>query len=761
LPHFNDRQKQLFDVIFINRRKTGILELPIFSQGNSVALSGSSTRRSVPLHLLLVVPFVLQISAAVGIVGYLSFRNGQNAVNQFASQLRQRAGDRLQQNLKDYLQTPHVLNQTNAIALRQELKAGEDLTAIEPVLMQQLQIFNLLHYTCWANQQGQYTGVAKLANGTLNIEAVDDAADPKYRTYSVTDAGSRKELLQSDGDYDARTRPWYKQAIAARKATWSEPYIWFNQSDMSIDALLPLFNAQNQPVGVLASPLKLSRIKDYLQRLRVSDNAQSFIVEESGLLIASTADSRPFRKGEKSERISASQSKNPLIRATAEFLKSQPVVQKSTQLDFDLNQQRQLVQVIPFADGRGVDWQIVVVVPEADLMGRVHRNTQITALLCLLALLGAIASSIWTARRIARPILKFSEASTALAIAAQSGSTDQLDQSVFESSQVRELQALAIAFNQMAAQIQHSFTQLEQTNHELADRTQTLEQTLVDLKQSQVQLIQSEKLSSLGQLVAGIAHEINNPVSFIYGNLQPANQYIQDLLELLALYQQEYPANEAITKKSKQMDLEYVVQDLPKLWASLKVGADRIRDIVLSLRNFSRTDEAELKAVNLHDGIDSTLMILRNRWKAQDFRPQIEIVKDYGELPLVECYAGQLNQVLMNILVNAIDALDERDLNRKFSECEEQPSTLWIGTSVENEWARVTIADNGTGMSETTKERLFEPFYTTKPIGKGTGLGMSISHQIITERHRGRLACESTLGEGTKFVIEIPVSQSR
>jgi two-component system, NtrC family, sensor kinase len=280
------------------------------------------------------------------------------------------------------------------------------------------------------------------------------------------------------------------------------------------------------------------------------------------------------------------------------------------------------------------------------------------------------------------------------------------------------------------------------------------------LKQSQVQLIQSEKLSSLGQLVAGIAHEINNPVSFIYGNLQPANQYIQDLLELLALYQQEYTASAAIAQKSKQMDLDYVIQDLPKLWTSLKVGADRIRDIVLSLRNFSRTDEAALKAVNLHDGIDSTLMILRNRWKAQDFRPQIEIMKSYGELPLVECYAGQINQVLMNILVNAIDALDERDVKRKFSECEAEPSTIWISTHVEAERVQVTIADNGTGMSKITKERLFEPFYTTKPIGKGTGLGMSISCQIITERHHGRLQCESTLGEGTKFVIEIPVSQS-
>jgi two-component system, NtrC family, sensor kinase len=271
--------------------------------------------------------------------------------------------------------------------------------------------------------------------------------------------------------------------------------------------------------------------------------------------------------------------------------------------------------------------------------------------------------------------------------------------------------------------------------------------------------VQSEKLSSLGQLVAGIAHEINNPVSFIYGNLQPGNQYIQDLLGLIALYQQEYEASEAIAKKSKQIELDYLIEDLPRLWQSLKVGADRIRDIVLSLRTFSRTDEAELKAVNLQDGIDSTLMILRNRWKTQDFRPAVEIVKQYESMPLVECYAGQMNQVFMNILVNAIDALDERDVQRTFSECEDDLSTIWISTTVIDEWVQITIADNGTGMSEATQKQLFDPFYTTKPIGKGTGLGMSISHQIITERHQGQLHCDSTLGEGSKFVIKIPIRQ--
>jgi signal transduction histidine kinase len=721
--------------------------------------------QSIPLRLLLVVPFVLQISIAVGIVGYLSFRNGQNAVNQVADELRKKSSDRLQQSLKDYLKTPHLLNQTNAIALRQELESGQDLSEFESVFAQQIQIFDLLHYTCWANEQGQYTGVTRLPDGTLNIEAVDNATDPKYKTYSVTPQGTRNKLLNTDSDYDARTRPWYKQAIAARKETWSAPYIWFNQSDMSIDATLPIFDSQKQPIGVLASPLKLSRIKDYLRNVRVSPHAESFIMDQSGLLIASSADTKPFRVNattQKPDRITAAQSKSPLIQAAAQFLKGQDDPnqhKKSRQLEFQFNQEKQLLEILSFSDGRGVNWKIIVIVPESDLVGTIQGNTRTTALLCLLALVGAIASSIWTARRISQPILKFSEASTALAIASQQGFGD-LEQSALYHSSVKELQVLATAFNQMATQIQGSFTQLEQTNTQLEERSETLEKALIDLKQSQMQLVQSEKLSSLGQLVAGIAHEINNPVSFIYGNLQPGNQYIQDLLDLIALYQQEYEASEAIAKKSNQIELDYLVEDLPRLWQSLKVGADRIRDIVLSLRTFSRTDEAELKAVNLQDGIDSTLMILRNRWKTQDFRPAVEIIKQYEEIPLVECYAGQMNQVFMNILVNAIDALDERDEKRTFSECEDHPSTLWIGTTVIDEWVQITIADNGTGMSEATQRQLFDPFYTTKPIGKGTGLGMSISHQIITERHQGQLHCDSTLGEGSKFVIKIPLRQA-
>ncbi|HEY9908729.1 MAG TPA: GAF domain-containing protein [Thermosynechococcaceae cyanobacterium] len=297
-------------------------------------------------------------------------------------------------------------------------------------------------------------------------------------------------------------------------------------------------------------------------------------------------------------------------------------------------------------------------------------------------------------------------------------------------------------------------------------QTNQLAATLEDLQQTQSQLIQTEKMSSLGQLVAGVAHEINNPVNFINGNLLHAREYAQELLDLLRLYQQHYPnAHPEVRDRVDQIDLDFIAEDLPKLLSSMQLGADRIRQIVLSLRNFSRVDQAEVKPVNVHDGIDSTLLILQHRLRASSDRPEIEVIKDYGPLPQVECYAGQLNQVFMNILTNAIDALEERDQERSLQSLQEHPSRILIRTQVISPTDSpasvvIRIADNGPGVGEATKARLFDPFFTTKAIGRGTGLGLSISYQIIQERHKGNLRCISKLGKGTEFQIQIPLRQT-
>ncbi|MDJ1174614.1 sensor histidine kinase [Roseofilum capinflatum] len=298
----------------------------------------------------------------------------------------------------------------------------------------------------------------------------------------------------------------------------------------------------------------------------------------------------------------------------------------------------------------------------------------------------------------------------------------------------------------------------EDLEQRVQERTQKLEQTLFELRSTQTQLVQTEKMSSLGQLVAGVAHEINNPVNFIYGNLNHAQEYTQDVLNLIELYQKHYPQTaEEIEEEIEAIDLEFLKDDLPRLIGSMKVGSERIKEIVKSLRTFSRMDESQLKEVDIHEGLDSTLMILHNRLKAKPEHPEIQVIKDYGDIPLVECYAGQLNQVFMNLIANAIDALDEYNQNRSYEEIQENPSYIRLQTYQEQDQVKIIIEDNGLGIPEESVLKLFDPFFTTKPVGKGTGLGLAISYQIVTEKHQGELTCVSQSGEGAKFEITLPL----
>ena len=301
---------------------------------------------------------------------------------------------------------------------------------------------------------------------------------------------------------------------------------------------------------------------------------------------------------------------------------------------------------------------------------------------------------------------------------------------------------------------------------ELTAANQTLTATLQKLQSAQGQLIQTEKMSGLGQLVAGVAHENNNPVNFVHGNLKPANEYAQDVIELVELYQRYYPEPAAeIQDVLEDIEIDFIKVDFPRLLSSMRLGTSRIQEIVKSLRSFSRLDESAMKTVDLHEGLENTLLILNSQLRGKPDQQAIALDRQYGKLPLVECYPGQLNQVFMNLLVNAIDALEP---NRKSlsstqtssvetTQFSVTPPLITLRTQVENNNAIITVTDNGCGIPEAVRAKLFDPFFTTKPVGKGTGLGLSISYQIIAETHSGQLSCESTPGEGTTFTIQIPL----
>lgn len=316
-------------------------------------------------------------------------------------------------------------------------------------------------------------------------------------------------------------------------------------------------------------------------------------------------------------------------------------------------------------------------------------------------------------------------------------------------------------------QLEERNAELEQKVNELTeqltDKNKQLEDTSQELHRLQQHMLQMEKMSMLGQMVSGISHEINNPINFIYGNLPYVQEHVEDLFTVLETYQEGYPNNEeAVEEVLEEIELDYVLEDLPRIMGSIKVGAERIRDLVLTLRNFYRLDEPDMKPADLEAGLESTLVLLNNRYK-QD----ITVVQEFGKIPKVECYINQLNQVFMNLINNAIDALLESDFKKGNSEEEksEKPSKkrqIIIKTEkVSNDRVAIAVSDNGPGISPELEARIFEPFFTTKPMGVGTGLGLSISQQIVEETHHGKMSCTSTLGEGSTFRIELPLSQPK
>ena len=717
----------------------------------------------LPLRTVLVVPFVLQTVTAVGLVGYLSFRNGQQAVNDLAERLMREVSSRILQSLNSYTATPRIINQINTDAIRLGQINLQDYPSLERYFWHQIQAFNSVTFISFGTEQRDFIGVQRLDNGKFTLTISDKSTNYVYTNYALDNQGNRTQLLQRKPNFDPRIRPWYKAAVKASGTAWSEIYTYFDLSKLAITEGVPLYDRQGKLLGVSAVDLSLSRISEFLRTLEVGSTGQTYIVERNGMLVASSASEQPFiKEKDKPQRLLAVNSKEPLIRSSAEYLQQKygnlNQIPENIQLHLDIEGKEHWVQITPFSDKFGLDWLIVVVVPESDFMAQIHANTRTTILLCLAALVVSTLLGWLTSRWISQPIRRLSQASQNIA-------SGEIDQKV-EIKGTQELTVLAQSFNQMAKQLQIAFAALETTNAELEIR---VEQRTAELKESQEQLQQQaqdleervrqrtaelleakEAAEAADQakstFLATMSHELRTPLNAILGFTQ--------LMKSDASLSPSYRENLNIISRSGEHLLALIndILDMSKIESGRMLLMENCFDFY-----------------HLLDSVEQMFQLQAT---------QKGLTLQFERSPEVPQYVStderKLRQILINLIGNALKFTQRggvivRVLIANGSLLigkEEDNSNYQLpsfpGSARERNYRlHFEIQDTGCGIPVEEIEDLFEPFVqskTNRGFQEGTGLGLPISRAFVRLMGGDLTLVGTAVGEGTTFAFDIQVA---